>query len=87
MHLLYMLRNAAMVDATMRGVVDPDAPMIGGAVGLLRSSRRFLSLLLMFLALGLFVFLALRIPGSHGSGEKNRTAALIASFVVMCITS
>ncbi len=44
-------------------------------------------LFLMFLALGLFVLLALRVPRSHGSGEKNRTAALIASSVVMCLTS
>jgi hypothetical protein len=71
-----------MVDTTMRGVVDPDAPMIGGAVGLLRSCCRFLGLLLMFLALGLglflmflapglFVLLTLRVPRSHGSGERK----------------
>ncbi len=62
-----------MVDATMRGVVGPDAPMIGGAVGLLRSCRRFISLPLMFLSLGLclFVLLALRVDRSYGSREKK----------------
>ena len=52
MHLPNMLRNAAMVDAAMRGVVGPDAAMIGGAVGLLLSRRRVRSVLLMFLSPG-----------------------------------
>src|ERR1700722_20036990 len=80
-HLTCMLRDAAMVDATMH-VVDPDTPMIGGAIGLLGSSRRPLSLLLMFLSptlllvflspgLRSFVLFGPRVYRSHGSGEKK----------------